>query len=160
MKKIIEDEDYGTIIYEESFWLGRKSLTVNGSPLRKISKKQFELTDGSTVSICGNYYSGLSLLIGSKNITIMPKLKWYELVLCIMPFILNLVWGNVVALCEIVPIIGGAIGGAICGALSFVSLYLIRTVKPTWLKIIVAFAMLGASFGICCGVAYIYLAII
>lgn len=159
MKQIIQDEVYGEIVYCESFWLGRKSITFNGAQLQRISKKQFQTEDGNVISVCGNFYTGLSLQIGDRTLTVTQKVKWYEIVLCILPLVLNLIWGNVYALCEIVPIVGGAIGGAISGVLSVVSLYLIKNVKPVWLKIIIAVVCTGVMFGLCCGVAYIILSL-
>lgn len=31
-------------LYEENFWTGKKSLTVNGVPLTKTGKRQFSVT--------------------------------------------------------------------------------------------------------------------
>lgn len=154
MKQVINHEKYGEIIYEEGFWLGKKWLTVNGVPLNKISKREFQMQDGSILKIQGNFLRGASLVIGTETINLTPKVKWYEVALCLIPFLLIMVWGNVVALCEIVPVVGGAIGGGISGALSFLGLVFIKNVKPIWLKILIAIAVTGVTFGICCGIGY------
>ena len=46
MKTAVNDEQYGEILYEESFWTGSKQLTVNGEKLEKLSKNTFSLHDG------------------------------------------------------------------------------------------------------------------
>lgn len=154
MKVLIDDEVYGEIFYEESFWTGRKSLTINGVSLLKISKKQFRMSDGSTATVSGGFLQGACLNVNGETIRLTPKLKWYEIVLCIWPIILTLTWGNIPALCAIVPIVGGAIGGGIGGLFSVLGLYFIRSVEPLWLKIVIAIASLAITFGICCGIGY------
>lgn len=154
MNKSIQDEKYGEIVYEESFWTGSKQLTVNGKPLQKIDKKTFLMESKEVVTVKGNSMIGVTLLVGAYQIKVIPTIKWYEVVLGILPLILVLVWGNTPALCAIVPVVGGAIGGAIGGALSFISIFTIKCAKPIWLKIIIGVAFLGATFGICCGIGY------
>lgn len=154
MKQTIQHETYGEIHYEESFWTGKKSVSIGGTPLEKVSKKEFRLQDGSLVKISGNFLQGASLDINGETIRLTPKLKWYEIVLCILPFILVVTWGNIPALCAIVPIVGGAIGGAIGGLFCALGLFGIRSVKPIWLKIIIALVSLGVTFGVCCGIGY------
>ena len=154
MKVVIQHDTYGEIVYNESFWVGKKSLTINGVEATKISKKEFQMPDGTTAQIQGNFLYGACLLIGSESIRLTPKIKWYEIALAIIPFVLIMVWGNVVALCKIVPVVGGAIGGGISGLLSVLGLVLIKSVKPVWLKILIAVAVAGVTFGICCGIGY------
>lgn len=154
MKEVIKHETYGEIVYNESFWLGKKSLTVNGVPAVKLSKKEFELPDGKKANLQGNFILGASILIDTELIRLTPKLKLYEIVMCVIPFILIMVWGNVVALCKIVPVVGGAIGGGISGLFSVLGLVFIKSVKPIWLKILIAIAVVGVTFGICCGIGY------
>ena len=36
MNEKIQNEKYGEILYDENFWTGRKSLSVNGVPLNRI----------------------------------------------------------------------------------------------------------------------------
>lgn len=57
MIQIVQHERYGAILYEEGFWLGRKSLTINGVPLQKLAKKQFQLPDGGIATLKGNFYT-------------------------------------------------------------------------------------------------------
>ena len=154
MKKISKHEVYGEIVYEEKFWTGKKSVTIDGIPLEKISKKEFKLQDGNTVSIEGGFLQGSNLNIKGESLMLTPKIKWYEIVLCCFPFLLTIIWGNISALCAIVPLVGGAIGGAIGGVFSALGLFFIKSVNPIWLKILIALASLAITFGICCGIGY------
>lgn len=154
MKQIVQDETYGEIIYEESFWLGKKSISIGGVSLERISKKEFRLQDGSTAYLSGGFLHGASLSLNDKTISLTPKVKWYEIALCILPILLTLTWGNIYELCAIVPVVGGALGGAIGGIFSVLGLYFIRSVKPIWLKIVIAIASLVITFGICSGIGY------
>lgn len=154
MKQTIQHEKYGEILYNENFWTGKKSLSMNGAPLTKISKKEFQTANGVTGTVTGSFLSGACLSIGGETIRLTPKITWYEIVLCLLPFILIMIWGNVVELCLIVPVVGGAIGGAISGMLSVVSLFVMRSVKPVWAKILIGIGFVGATFGICCGIGF------
>lgn len=154
MKETIQNETLGEILYEENFWTGKKSVAVNGVPLEKISKKEFRLQDGTTVTVSGNFLMGACLNAGGETIRLTAKIKWYEIVLCVLPFVFIITWGNVPALCALVPVVGGAIGGAIAGLMSVVGLYFMRSVKQIWLKIVIALAVFAVTFGICCGIGY------
>ncbi len=41
MRVVVQHESLGEIIYEESFWTGKKKLFIGGEELAKISKKNF-----------------------------------------------------------------------------------------------------------------------
>lgn len=154
MKQTIQHETYGEILYEESVLSGKKSIAMGGVPLEKVSKKEFKMQDGTTVTVNGNFLLGATVNVKGETIGLFPKVKWYEIVLCILPLLLTLTWGNSTTLCAIIPVVGGAIGGAIGGIFSVLGLYGIRLVKPIWLKILIALVSLGATFGICVGIAY------
>ncbi len=159
MKQIIQNEHYGEIVYDENFWTGKKSLSINGEQLQKVSKKEFKMSNGDLVSLTGSFFQGAVISINGETIRVVPTIKWYEIVLCIIPLILNVVWGNSVALCKIIPVVGGAIGGAINGAFAVLILAVLKSVKPIWLKILIAIAMTILSFAICYGIAMIILAV-
>ena len=67
----------------------------------------------------------------------------------VLPFILIMVWGNSVALCSIIPVVGGAIGGAISGGMGVVSLSLMKRQSNLLVKVLVGIGMLIAIFVIC-----------
>ena len=117
MKEIIQHPMYGEIVYEESFWTGKRSLIIGGAPAEKRTKTEYVFGDDKTlVSIKGNYLYGISLVIKGETIEITPKPRWYEIAVSVIPFVLAIVWGNSPELCAILPMLGGAIGGGL-GAL-------------------------------------------
>lgn len=134
MQQVVMHDTIGKIEYNENFWTGKKTLSVNDVPLQKISKKDFMLPSGEQFSVCGNYLTGSYLQTATEKIRLTPSVTWYEIALSVLPFLLILIWGNVPALCAIVPVVGGAIGGAISGVLSFVNLFIIKGIKSVWLR--------------------------
>ena len=149
MKEIIKDEKYGEIIYNENAWTGKKELSISNKVLEKVDRSTFKMEDGKEVKLSGNYFSGVKLNIDSDTIVLSQGLKWYEYVLSFLPFILILIWGNSVALCEIVPIVGGFVGGLISAVFSFLNLIILKKLKNIWLKVLVSVATLGLTFLVC-----------
>ena len=76
-------------------------------------------------------------------------MKWYEIVLSVLPFALILICGNSAALVSIVPVVGGALGGLISGIIAVLNLLIVKGVKPIWLKILISIGMLAAAFLLC-----------
>ena len=120
MKQEVMHHKYGKIVYEESSLSGNKNIYFNDVQLKKVSKTTFEAViddEELVVYVKGNTFTGLSLKINGELIEIIPQTKWYEYVMCLIPFILVMIWGNVIALCQIIPVVGGAISG-LCSILS------------------------------------------
>ena len=84
-------------------------------------------------------------------------MKWYEIVLSVIPFALILVWGNSVSLCSIVPVVGGFIGGAVSALFSMFNVMLIKSIKNVWLKIAVTIGMTALTFLACYLIALAFL---
>ncbi|MBR2341666.1 MAG: hypothetical protein IKB66_02365 [Clostridia bacterium] len=135
---------YGEIAYNESFWTGKKSLTFNGVEAQKIDKKTFKIGE-KLVDVKGNFTLGVKLLIDGETIEVSPAPKWYETVLAILPIVFALTWGNSVALCQIFPIMGGAIGGALGALFSMLSLSFMKKEKRVAVKVIIGLAMFAVS---------------
>ncbi len=154
MKNVVQSENYGEIVYEENFWTSSRKICFNGEALEKVTRKEFRTQSGEQVYVKGSFLTGVKLNVGGGEITVTPTIKWYEAALALLPFILIMVWGNVVALCKIVPVVGGVIGGAISGLTSVASLFFMRSVKPVWLKIVIGLVFVAATFGICCGIGF------
>lgn len=119
----------------------------------------FTYESGERVTLSGNSFSGVKLDVNGTIVQIVPSIKWYEIVLSILPFILIMVWGNSVALCQIVPIVGGAIGGGVSAILCVVNLFVIKNIKRVWLKILVSVGILAATFLVCYLLALLVLAV-
>ena len=111
MKEIIQHEKYGTIEFSEGTVLGNREIIINGQPLTKKSNKVFYRADNTAVKVEGNLFTGVKLNIDGEMVQITPAGKWYELAIYIAGFVLLMVWSNSIALCSIIPMVGGAIGG-------------------------------------------------
>ncbi len=156
MKATIQHSIYGEITYDESFWSGKKTLFVNGTPLDKMDKKTFALNrEGRKIlfSIQGNFLSGTKLLVDGESLQITPPAKWYEIACSVFIFVLILIWGNSVALCSILPVVGGAIGGGISGMMAILNLFAMKSTQKLWLKLVIWLVILLATFFICFEIA-------
>ena len=114
MTEFVRHPELGDIMYQESFWTGKKTIVINGKAAIAMGKKKF-LHEGKTVLVKGNEFSGVSLVIDGTTVRITPSPKWYEIILALLPFLFIVTWGNSPALCSIFPVVGGAIGGFIGG---------------------------------------------
>lgn len=119
------------LVYEESFWTGKRKLTYCGKELKRGNNKKFILepqSEGEDVvefDVNGNIFKGVtvSASVFSGAVIIRKPLTWVEYVLVILPIIPSVLFG--------------AIGGAIGGLFAAASLYLLPKIKPIWLKIVV-----------------------
>lgn len=152
MKKIIK-HSCGEIIYEESFWTGKKEISINGQKLKKLGKTLFEYTDEegkiTKVYLMGNFVGGTKITLDNQSIQVTEPAKWYEYALAILIFVVVLIWGNSPALCSIIPIVGGAIGGGISGAMGCGALILMKSTNNILYKILIVLGMFMATILIC-----------
>ena len=62
-QKNVNGVDY---TYEESFWTGKKKLSMNGVPLTPVSRREFRYLDQGgaerRISVKGNFLGGITLL--------------------------------------------------------------------------------------------------
>ncbi len=140
MKEIVQHPVYGEIICSESFWTGKKTLTVNGTDVPSVSRNAF-LLDGEKALIIGSMYTGIKLCLPSETIQLAPKPRWYEIVLAVLPILFLLTWGNIPSLCAVFPVVGGALGGVIGALFSVLSLTLMRKSKSLGFKILTGLAV-------------------
>ena len=160
MKRIIEHALYGQIEYNENIWTGKRDISINGVKLIKDKKNTYIYDTGEnkiSVSVQGSIFAGIQLVVGKDIIEIEKKSAWYETACSIAIFVLVLIWGNNTYLCSIVPIIGGAIGGAISGGMAILNLRAMKSVKNVAVKLAVWLAMLIATLGICFVLAIVFL---
>lgn len=162
MKATTEHEKYGVITYEEGFWAGKRKLSFNGQELTALDKKNFKLQneDGTatTVTLVGNYLTGVKMQVNNETVRLLAAPAWYEWVFMAIILAFDLVWGNVKALVEIMPLVGGAIGGFIAGFLAVLYLVVARMVKNPLYKVLIFLGFLGAEIGICYGIGAVILA--
>lgn len=158
MKHSINHPVYGMISYEESVWTGKRSIQIGDTKLQKgPAKLTYLWNNGSEtqlVIIKGNLFTGVTLTIGQDSVEVLKKTTWYEYTLSVLPLILILIWGNSVALCRIVPVVGGAIGGVIGGVAMVISVMQMRKRKLPG-KILTALICTAAAFAVCALLGYL-----
>jgi hypothetical protein len=149
MQITVNHPTYGRIEYEESFWTGKKQIYINGAPLEKQSKKTYFFAfngECKTCTLTGSYLGGAKLTVGSDTIQISRPPKAYETALSVFICVLLIVWGNSIALCSIIPVAGGAIGGAIAGLAAVTNTLLIKQKEAIWQKLLITLGLLVAAF--------------
>lgn len=152
MRATMQHENYGTIVYEESFWTGRKSLYLKGVSFQKVEKKRFEGRIGEEIvsaELVGSVMTGVKLTIQGETIQISPKPAWYVLFFSILIFAFNISWGNSSALCAIFPIVGGAIGGLVSGLFAVFNVLWANKVKNAALKILIGLGCFAGMIVVC-----------
>ena len=128
-QKNVNGVDY---TYEESFWTGKKKLSMNGVPLTPVSRREFRYLDQGgaerRISVKGNFLGGITLLYEGGSVELL-KNKWYEWVLIFVPL-----------LGFLVGIFGGAIGGGLsavfCLGAAFINATILRSKLNLVLKIL------------------------
>lgn len=151
MKHIINHSTYGEIVYEESFWTGKKNITINNEKFLKINKKNYsgklneEDLEPTIIELNGTYLMGVTLRIDSKIIEVVPKIKWYEFILVLLPFVIDMILSFV----PVLPILGGALGGLITVLAGFLELTLIRKTESVAMKILIGIIGLILALGVC-----------
>ena len=93
------------------------------------------------------------MTIHGEQIQLTAPVKWYEAVLSLLIFVFILVWGSNTSLCAICPIVGGAIGGAVAGVFTFLSLFFMKATNKLWLKLLIWFGCFAGAVLVCWGVA-------
>ena len=158
MKAVINNSKLGNITYEESFWTGSKSIIVNGKLLKKKDKDVYYVVDGEntiTYYLEGNFFKGVTIKGPEGWVQVVPAANWYELLLAISIFVFNLVWGNSKDLVSIIPIVGGAIGGAISGGFAMYSIIEMRKRYKVLTKVGAWFVCFLISVVACVAAAFI-----
>lgn len=153
----------GEIVYQENSWTGKKSLFVNGKELERVDKTTFVYEDGenkTNIKIEGNFLKGASLKYGNEKIQFSPSIKWYEIALSVLIVAFVCVWSNVVACVQILPILGGGIGGAISGIFAIACLLAMKAVNKVWLKLVIWVLFFAATILALFAGAMIYLDIV
>ena len=152
MKASVSHILYGRIEYEESFWTGKRELTVNGQKLLKKKKNVYQLNTENGVLECrikGSFLTGATLCVDQDVIQLSEPCKWYEIFCSALIFAFVLIWGNVPSLCRIFPIVGGAIGGGISGMTACMNLFLMRGTKKAGFKLLIWLGMFLGTIVVC-----------
>ncbi|MBQ9790023.1 MAG: hypothetical protein IJW24_00300 [Clostridia bacterium] len=121
--------------YEETFWLGKRTIVYDNTLLTKYKGNLYEYKKdgkGQLFQIKGNQVFGVSINMFDNWVEISRKITWYEVLLALLAFfpaIMFGIWGGVWP---------AAICGGIGGGLFFTSLTIIRNIDKLFVKIIVA----------------------
>ncbi len=162
MRQLIQDPSIGEIVYEESFWTGKKKIYINGKMLEKTGKTSYLLPgeEMKTVYVNGNIMTGVSVIVDGRRIQVISKPLWYETAIAILIFAFNIVWGNSVQANMILPLVGGAIGGLISGAIAMTALLVMKKTDKVWQKLLYGIGLFIASIVICSVVAILLLSML
>ena len=136
MKVVINNENTNnkTLVYQEGFWTGKRTISYDGTPLTKVKRNIFEYKTEKTTEnfeIKGNQLIGVTINMLGKDVGVSRKLTWYEIVLSILVFIPCILFG----------VVGGAAGGA----LGLTNIMVIRSLDKTWVKIVVSVEFIAIS---------------
>lgn len=135
-------EDGRNINYEENIWTGKKQIFIDGEKLTSPSKKIY-LYNEETYKLTGSYLLGVKL-VGQNEIVIVPKLKTWEYVLALLPFIM--------------VFIGGAIGGLFGALFAISTATVMRKFKNVFAKVATSLIFTATAFVLWYLVAVILLA--
>ena len=153
MKTTLHHPGFGTLEYEESFWVGKKTLTQNGKVLEKHGKNEYRLFDGEreqSATLKGGFLTGVCLeTADGERIVFTPALRWFEIVFAVLIFAFMLVWGNSVKLCRILPVLGGALGGGITGVCIALGILFSKKTERAAIKLLIWLGVLVAAFLTC-----------
>ena len=114
-------------IYEESFWTGKKKLSMNGVALTPVSKGVFSYLDQSgtnrQITIKGSFLNGITLNYEGGSVTLV-KNTWYDWILIILP-LLSIIFG----------VLNGLIGGGLSALFSFLAAVINATILRSKLNL-------------------------
>lgn len=126
-------EDGRYVEYHESFWTGRRKLSIAGKELEKTGKRIFcDNEDGSMVEYTakGSFLTGVTLINNKGENFVLAKNKWYDWLMIFLPFI-GMVVG--VAFCGA---IGGGLSALFCLIAAAINASLSRSKLPAVAKIV------------------------
>lgn len=127
-KEIVSNEN--TLVYEENFWTGKRTITINGRTLSKVKRNVY--SDGANDYVVkGSYYTGVTV-VGPETYVIYEKLTVLQTIFVFLPVI-------------VCAFIGGAIGGLFGAIGSIVTTVTTRSTKSTLVSIFVSIAATGVA---------------
>lgn len=134
MELSAKSADGTSLLYNESFWTGKRSLSVNGKAAKKIGKKLFKIDEysdsGDAPSLAGEYeivgsfITGVTVKTPSRESVILAKNKWYDWLMMFFPFV-GIIFG--VAFCGA---IGGGLSALFCFSAMIINVSVSRTKLP------------------------------
>lgn len=157
VEKTLEDGRH--IEYFESFWTGRRKLSIDGKELEKVGRRIFrDNENGSMVEYTakGSFLTGVTLISNEGENYVLAKNKWYDWVMIFLP-LLGIFFA---VFCGAV---GGGLGALFCVLGAVINAFIARSSLPVPVKIIlqivVALAVNAIWFALYFVVAVFILAI-
>lgn len=157
VEKTLEDGRH--IEYFESFWTGRRKLSIDGKELEKVGRRIFrDNENGSMVEYTakGSFLTGVTLISDKGENYVLAKNKWYDWVMIFLP-LLGIFFA---VFCGAV---GGGLGALFCVLGAVINAFIARSSLPVPVKIIlqivVALAVNAIWFALYFVVAVFILAI-
>lgn len=145
--------DIGEVNVVESFFSRKMKVFVDGKELARVSKNEFAYINENNETInfivTGNLFKGINLEINKMDYQMSPKSSALEIFLALLPFIFDIIWGNVPSAVSIFPIVGGAIGGAITALLGMTSLVFMKKTKNVLFKLLIGLGFAIVAILIC-----------
>ena len=134
MELSAKSADGTSLLYNESFWTGKRSLSVNGKAAKKIGKKLFKIDESSDsgdapslageYEIVGSFITGVTVKTPSRESVVFAKNKWYDWLMMFFPFV-GIIFG--VAFCGA---IGGGLSALFCFSAMIINVSVSRTKLP------------------------------
>lgn len=123
------------LLYTESAWTGKRTLTVDGKPAIKLGKKKFATEDENgnrtEYDIVGSYLTGITVKSSTGEKTVLAKNAWYDWVFAALSLI-GIPFG--VIFCGA---IGGGLSALFCLLGAFFIIGIARSGLPKGVKIVV-----------------------
>ena len=157
MKVTVKHEKYGKIEYVESIFSEKKRIKINDVLLEGDYNTCFIYKNGEEdipVYVQGSYVKGATLQIGNDFIRIVNPIAWYEIVCCSLTTVFLIAWSICSNYLPIVPIAGGAIGGAIYGIMGVFNIAVMKSIRNLPLKFLAWLGMSVLSFIVGFGILF------
>jgi hypothetical protein len=144
MKEIKYLADGRQLIYQESFWTGRKKIFIDGEQIERINKKYYQFNNHSWL-LKGNFIMGAHLEYNGSKIVLVDKLNVFQYMMVLLP---------VIALAFLGGVIGALIGAfstyflaatfrSIKNILLQILLFAVTSVAAYYIWLTFAFLLLG-----------------
>ena len=159
MRDSIQTEKYGEIVIDENMWTGSKKVFVNGVRFNKVNKKTFVGSIGGaavTALVTGSSFTGIVIELDGTKYRVSASPKWYDFLITLIWIPLYLIWANS-ALCAILPVAGGALGGAVSGLMAGIALVYAKRQKSIGVKLAISLGAFVAAVAVNFGIAMLIL---
>lgn len=130
----LQETNCPEIEVEQSLWLGKTKVLVNGKEIARLSERgkpfPIPMTDGSVKKMfvkSGGFDYVPKVIVDGEEFRLARKLHWYEYTLGFLPLLLLLY--------------GGAIGGALGAVGALLNIRIFRTDWPMVIKVLSVFGI-------------------